>query len=567
MLRTLLILPDGTEIFSGPGTENAILSTNLTQCVSGGSELEPGAVCAAALEVRIFTPQGLLQIAAGDEITAYQVTDDGVRHLLGSFLAEKPTRPNAHTMKLTAYDRISLLDRDLSAWLASLSGWPYSLYELAGMVCRACGLELASAEIPNGSYLVQPFSADGLTGRKLMQWIAQAAGRFCRATAEGKLEFAWYTPAEGHTVGPVALSGGDVAAAYEEATGTLTLTDESLTVTESGGAVTVTCANLTAADDGSGVLTLELTGGNRQHFYFQGSLSFEDYRVAPIEKVQIRGGAEDVGVVWPQDAGEKNTYQITGNLLLSADTTDALLPVAQTLYEQLSSITYTPCTLTIPANLDIRAGHILSVTDRNGKTITMYVMEKTRTGQQDKLICTGSPSRESVGVVNEQSFTALSGKVLNLTAAVEGLKAENKAADGRSAALSLTVDALSAQVEKQSAEAVALRTQLTALEQTANAVKISVQTMQENGVSKVTTGAQYTFDDSGLRIAKAGQQMENLLDHRGMSVSRSGEVILQADADGVTATDVRVRNYLCVGENARFEDYESGRTACFFIGG
>lgn len=557
MLRTLLVLPDGTEIFSGPGTDNAILSTTVTQSVSSGTELEPGAVCAAALEVRIFTPEGLLQIHAGDEMTAYQVTDEGVRHLLGFFIAEKPTRPTAHTMKLTAFDRISLLDRDLSQWVAALSGWPYSLWDLAGMVCEACGLELVHTELPNGSYLVQPFSAAGLTGRKIMQWIAQAAGRFCRATAEGKLEFAWYEPVTGHAVG--ASEKAALAASYDEETNALTL--ENITAAEEGGALTLEEVTATEED---GVLTL---AGDARHYYFQGGLTFEDYTVAPIEKVQIRMGAEDIGTVWPQAAGVANTYQITGNMLLQANSSEELQPVAQNLYEQLKGITYTPCTVTIPANLDICAGHILRITDRNGYTFQTYVMEKVRTGQQDKLICTGSPSRQSLSAVNEQSFTALSGKVLNLTAAVEGLKAENIAADGRSAALALTVDGLSAQAEKQAAEADTLRTQLTALEQTANAVKISVQTMQEQGVSKVTTEASYTFDDQGLRIAKAGQQMENLLDHTGMHVRRSGEVILQATADGVAATDVRVGNYLCVGENARFEDYESGRTACFWIGG
>lgn len=557
MLRTLLILPDGTEIFSGPGTENAILSTTVTQSVSAGTELEPGAVCAAALEVRIFTPEGILQINAGDEITAYQVTDDGVRHRLGSFIAEKPTRPTAHTMKLTAFDRISLLDQDVSEWFASLSGWPYSLWELAGMVCERCGLELVHTELPNGSYLVQQFSAAGLTGRKLMQWIAQAAGRFCRATADGALEFAWYEPVTGHAVG--ASEQGAVAASYDEETATLTLED--ITATEEEGVLTL--EGITATQD-DGVLIL---GGGRQHYCFQGGLTYEDYTVAPIEKVQIRMGAQDIGTIWPQDAGQVNTYQITGNMLLQANSYEELQPVAQNLYEQLKGITYTPCTLRIPANLDIRAGHILQVTDRNGRSFQAYVMEKVRTGQQDKLLCTGSPSRASVTAVNEQSFTALSGKVLNLTAAVEGLKAENIAFDGRSAALALTVDGLSAQVEKQRTESEALASQLTQVQQTANAVKISVQTMQEQGVSRVRTESSYTFDDEGLKIARQGSQMENLLDNTGMHVRRSGEVILQATADGVTATDVRVRNYLCVGENARFEDYESGRTACFWTGG
>ena len=63
--------------------------------------------------------------------------------------------------------------------------------------------------------------------------------------------------------------------------------------------------------------------------------------------------------------------------------------------------------------------------------------------------------------------------------------------------------------------------------------------------------------------------MENTLDNTGMYVKRSDDVMLQANADGVIATDVSVRNYLIVGNHARFEDYSDGtdnaRTACFWI--
>lgn len=565
MLKTIIVLPDGTEISSGVGTVNAIQSCTFTECVNSGTELTLGSVCASMIEAKLITPAGGLQIAAGDELTVYKVTDDGARHQLGIFIAEKPTRPTAHTMKLTAYDRISLLDKDLTEWVSSLAGWPYPLYDLAAMACEACGLELVNTEIPNGSYLVQPFSAEGITGRQLMQWIGQAAGRFCRATAEGNAEFAWYEPVTGHSVG-ITASSGSLDISFDESTGTLMLNIPGAIVATEDGTLSIASADLAAADDDNGTLIITAVGST-QHFYYQGGLSFEDYQVKPIEKVQIQSSAEDVGVVWPDEAGEKNTYRIEGNMLLTADTVDALLPVAQTLYEQLQDVTYTPGSVTIPANLDIRAGHILTVTDRNGKTITMYVMERTQTGQKDKLQCTGSASRSSTTAVNEQSYKALSGKVLNLRTDVEGLRAENRAADGRAAALALTVDGIAARVEKQGSDADTLRTQLTELEQTANAVKISVQSMQENGVSKVKTESSYTFDDAGLKIARTGSQMENLLDNTGMYVHRSGEVILQANADGVTATDVRVKNYLCIGENSRLEDYENGRTACFWIGG
>ena len=63
--------------------------------------------------------------------------------------------------------------------------------------------------------------------------------------------------------------------------------------------------------------------------------------------------------------------------------------------------------------------------------------------------------------------------------------------------------------------------------------------------------------------------MHNSLDETGMYVRRGDEIMLQANNKGVIATDVQVRNYLIVGDHARFENYSNGtdskRTACFWI--
>lgn len=566
MLKTIIVLPDGSEISSGVSTGNAIQSCAYTECVNSGTELTLGSVCAAMLEVKLITPAGGLQIAAGDEVAVYKVTDDGARHQLGIFIAEKPTRPTAHTMKLTAYDRVSLLDQDLTLWLSNLTGWPYSLFDFASMICETCGLELTNTDIPNGSYLVQKFSADGVTGRQLMQWIGEASARFCRATAGGQIEFGWYAPCAGNRIGTTPIYGGDIEIKFDSETGTLSMSDDSWIVEEVDGVLSITASNL-STEESDGTLSITATGDTRQHYYFMGGLTFEDYTVSPAEKVQIRASETDVGTVWPNETGDKNTYIVQGNPLLIATEANDLLYVAQAIFEQLKDVSYTPCTVSIPATLNIRAGHILSITDKNGRTFSAYIMTKRQTGQKDSLESTGSHRRDSTSAVNSQSYASLAGKVLNLRTDVEGLRVENKAADGRMAALALTVDGMNTQVQQQANDADGLRSQLTELEQTANAVKISVQSMQENGVSKVKTEANYTFDDRGLKISRSGEQMENLLDNTGMYVSRGDEVILQANADGVVAVDVSVRNYLCVGENARFEDYENGRTACFWIGG
>lgn len=533
MLRSLLILPDGTRLFSGETGQPAIQSMTLTECVNDAQELVTGSACANAVEVSIIIPEGALSLAAGDEITVYKVDDAGQAHKVGLFTLEKPTRPSANTLKLVAYDRVSWLDKDLSYWLAELSGWPYRLYDFATMVCQACDLTLVNEDLPNGDYQIQAFSGEGITGRQLMQWIGQVAGRFCRATADGQIEFAWYKAVSGICIGPQHQEY------YTE--------DEDNSQTESAAVEKV------------------------QLYFYQNSLSYEDYQVAKVEKVQLRLTDEDVGAVYPDTIEESNTYSITGNYLLTNADAEALEPLAQTLYEQLKDITYTPCKVSIPANLDIHAGDIVDITDRNGRTITAYVMTKSQAGQRDTLECTGSPRRDSSTVMNTQSYKALSGKVLNLRMDVEGLKLENAEATGKLASLTLDVEGIQTQVSRQGADTEDLRQQLTTVSQNAEAVEIQVQEILDDGVSKVKTGMGFTFDDEGVKISREGGEMENTLDNTGMYVKRGDDIMLQANNEGVIATDVTVRNYLVVGTHARFEDYSNGtdrqRTACFFVQG
>lgn len=103
---------------------------------------------------------------------------------------------------------------------------------------------------------------------------------------------------------------------------------------------------------------------------------------------------------------------------------------------------------------------------------------------------------------------------------------------------------------------------------TGMATKSDLQTLKQEGVEKIVTPVmKYTMSDDGLRIQKPGEEIGNKMDHTGMEVSKGSETMLRADKDGVVATDVTVRNFLNMGDNSRFEDYNNGtdsaRTGCF----
>lgn len=523
MLRNLIVLPDGTEIFSGTGTANAVQSATITECVNSEAELTLGSVCASMLEATLITPGGGLNIAAGAEVTAYKVDDSGVRTKVGLFTLEKPTRPSANMYKITAYDRVSWLDKDLTAWLAALGKWPYKLYDFAQMVCAACGLILHNESLPNGDYEIRKFSADGITGRRMLEWVGQACGRFCRATAEGEIEFAWYTSTD-------------------------------ITITPSG-----------------------------ERFYYRGGLTREDYVTAPIEKVQLRLTEDDVGAVFPDNEENVNTYIITGNYLLTTDTTEALKPLAQSIYETLRDVSYVPCKVTIPSCLDIHAGDIITVTDSADpeKPFTVYVMTKTQSGQRDTLECTGSSRRDSPSAVNNESVKALSGKVMEVKKTVQELAirasdlqtqitGKTEVTTQLTTDIKIMADSLSVEMSKQTSDIDRVKTDLSAIRQSTEQFSIDIQNITNNGVSQITTGKGYVFNDEGLIISSDGDEMENKLNHEGMLVSRDEEPIFQATADGCNAVNLTARKYLIAGSYARFENYSDGsdqeRTGCFFLG-
>lgn len=107
------------------------------------------------------------------------------------------------------------------------------------------------------------------------------------------------------------------------------------------------------------------------------------------------------------------------------------------------------------------------------------------------------------------------------------------------------------------------------LKQNSSDISIAVQKLIDDGVNKLVTEFGLTIDGSCVDIHRSGTEMHNSLDETGMYVKRSEDVMLQANANGVIATDVSVRNYLIIGSHARFEDYSDGtdsaRTACFWI--
>ena len=395
MYYSVLRLPNGTELKGGEAG-STLKALTLHTAVNAGQEFTIGSAFSDYIEAEIWAdPDGSLQITAGDALTYYRQDDAGSRTKVGVFYAEKPTRTKRNSYKVTAYDTMSKLDADFSGWLhANQAQFPKTIWQLVQLACQRAGVTLASSSLPiNGSYSVQAFYADDLTCRQIISWAAEAAGCYAHMNADGKLQF-------------------------------LTYTDKRSTAKITPDGV----SNSTA--------------------YYADSLSYEDYTVKAIEKVQIRQSDSDVGVIYPDSTTATNTYAVQGNLLLTTGTEANLKTVVQNLYNVLKNVTYTPCKVSVPSSSGLACGQIVHVKDARGREFDTYLMSATISSGKASFESVGSASRESSSAVNSQSYKNLTGKMLEIKTSVDGLTVTASELSGNYSELKQTVDGLSAEVKK-----------------------------------------------------------------------------------------------------------------------
>lgn len=457
MYYSVLRLPNGTELKGGEAG-STLKALTLHAAVNAGQEFTIGSAFSDYIEAEIWAdPGGSLQITAGDALTYYRQDDAGSRTKVSVFYAEKPTRTKRNSYKITAYDTMSKLDADFSGWLrANQAQFPKTIWQLVQLACQRAGVTLASSSLPiNGSYSVQAFYADDLTCRQIISWAAEAAGCYAHMNADGKLQF-------------------------------LTYTDKRSTV------------------------KITPDGASNSTAYYADSLSYEDYTVKVIEKVQIRQSDSDVGVIYPDSTTATNTYAVQGNLLLTTGTEANLKSVVQNLYNVLKNVTYTPCKVAVPSSSGLACGQIVHVKDARGREFDTYLMSATISSGKASFESVGSASRESSSAVNSQSYKNLTGKMLEIKTSVDGLEVKASDLTGKYTDLKATVDGLSSEVKKDTkitggGNLILGSESFKNAKLQGNAVSGSSVTYNDTGSATVTnanSNRYFVFNTVGARITK-----------------------------------------------------------------
>lgn len=405
MFQDKFVLADGTALQSN------IVGVDWTTSSNSDSDIAPGSVCASAVEIEFWVnSDSALSVTQGTVLTYYKVykadNDLDIETKIGVFTCDKPEKTGSNKYKVTAYDNVSLLDVDVTEWLNALT-FPIAIKDFATALAAKCELELANEPRLNKDYQIQKFTGSDVNARDLMKMVCSASGCFCNADANGKLFFDWYKKNDRVIISPKKSINRKSFHLFD-------------------------VVNRSLQDNVHRVLISAKSGSGTPDGipYFANQLTFSDFVVKAIDKVQVRQSDDDVGVVYPADEQGTNALVIQGNQLLSTASDAALRPYVKNLYDGLNNITYVPCSnIQTPETLEIKVGDIVTVSDGKNEFDT-WITSVKHSGGKCTFESVGNANRNTTTAVNNVKYNSKQ-RILKISATVDGLtvKAEQTAQD------------------------------------------------------------------------------------------------------------------------------------------
>ena len=432
MLRNKLVRSDGSIIDS-----SVIISCEYSEEVNSDNNLIVGDVTSSELMVEMLSTIKVQQ----DEMLTYYIIEDDVETLIGQFKVEKPTIASRTSIKFSAYDNIVKLERLFSDWLIlNQNLFPMTLLQLVQYACSYSGVTLATTDFPRYDMTVNAFYSDGLTSRQILSWAGAIAGRFIRANANGEIEFAWYTDADGIICSPGVSSFWDQygITISDDGNGNVSLQGDAIEVSDDGnGNVYLVIPGVTAVNNDGNISIVP----NKVITYFQNGITYEDYITDPIERVRINHSDSDVGIVFPPEA-TGNCFTLSGNAILGACDLATVSLVAGGIYNTVSAVTYTPAKIRVPRTIKVRAGDIVRLVTQFGEIITTYAMRVSISASGTTIESTGDKSYNTNAAVSSQTYSNMAGRMLSVTQTAEGVELKNTDLEGRVTRLGLSVQGL-----------------------------------------------------------------------------------------------------------------------------
>ena len=357
-------------------------TTKLIQSISDAEQLKYGSVEPSMFEIQIAQDTAQVErveasaiagmgrgkiwdCAQGKKLTVY-IKKGVIEHSAEFFIKSIKGEGTTKFKTITAYDALSLFDKNVAEWYNGLNFNSLTLKAFRESLCTYCGVGFESVTLPNDSMTIsRTMSATSITGRDILSACCELCGCWPKIDLWGTNKLKWVT---------------------------------------------------------LGATSCETFNYSQYDYTFRPDSTREEYDCKGINAVIIRATDDDVGGHYPATV-QDNPYIIQGNFLCFGKSTAELTTIAQNIYNQIANKPYRPHKTVITGRPYLEPGDKVTVkfADGNGGTFDTYILKRTMTGEAallDTYEAKGEKEhREQYGI--SQQIQQIQGRTNELTRTVD----------------------------------------------------------------------------------------------------------------------------------------------------
>lgn len=357
-------------------------TTKLIQSISDAEQLKYGSVEPSMFEIQIAQDTAQVErveasaiagmgrgkiwdCAQGKKLTVY-IKKGIIEHSAEFFIKSIKGEGTTKFKTITAYDALSLFDKNVAEWYNGLNFNSLTLKAFRESLCTYCGVEFESVTLPNDSMTIsRTMSATSITGRDILSACCELCGCWPKIDLWGTNKLKWVT---------------------------------------------------------LGATSCETFDYSQYDYTFRPDSTREEYDCKGINAVIIRATDDDVGGHYPATV-QDNPYIIQGNFLCFGKSTAELTTIAQNIYNQIANKPYRPHKTVITGRPYLEPGDKVTVkfAGGNGGTFDTYILKRTMTGEAallDTYEAKGQKEhREQYGI--SQQIQQIQGRTNELTRTVD----------------------------------------------------------------------------------------------------------------------------------------------------
>ena len=385
---------------------------NLTESLSTGNNIIWGSCEAAKF---VLTVADVEDEMTGREFTATLSIGD-YKMAYGIYIVDSVTRLQAdrRKRKITAYDRMIKFDADVSDWYHAMyptDDATHTVKELRDSLCEEIGVpQEQTALINDGLVVGKTISPESLCGRDVLKAICEINGVFGHFDRTGTLVY-------------------------------ISLQDTGLYPSDT----------LYPGDD----LYPQSGWAAAEELEYYRSITYEDYLIDGIDRVQVRQEEGDIGAVVGSGG---NAYVVEGNFLTYGLGSADLTKLAWSIYDTIAGKTYRPAKIVSYAMPWIEVGDgVRAIT--TDTEIATFVLTRTMSGIQammDTVEAKGTKTQgQEFGIQNE--IIQLKGKTAVIVRSVDEVSATVTDLEKQTAAqIKVVSDKITAEVKRATDQEVEL---------------------------------------------------------------------------------------------------------------